>query len=151
MWVLVYEKLKGAKSIYAPYLNILPTQYTTTNNWSTQELDELQDSQLAFESKNRASGMIDDFNDGIDKLKAHNIDTSNVSFKLYQWASHAVRTRCFQINDTHEHVMVPFSDLLNHLETANTYWYEENGVFKMFGGPFKQGEEAFGNYRGDFS
>jgi hypothetical protein len=116
------------------------------------ELDETQDPLFKASALERRKSLYIMYNEGMDILFQNNISIpKGVTYQNYAWASRAVRTRCFQINDTHDHVMVPMADLLNHKETQDTWWHEQDGAFVMWGGPFHPGQEVFGNYRGDFS
>lgn len=46
MLVMLYEYLKGAESKWAPYFQVLPTQFDTLMFWSQAELYELQGSAI---------------------------------------------------------------------------------------------------------
>ena len=91
------------------------------------------------------------FLEGLDIMARNNIPLPDVDIDLYNWASHAVRTRCFQVNNTLDHVLVPFADMVNHDELSNTWWYGEDDIFIMRGGPYKIGDQVFASYGGDYS
>ena len=152
IWGVVFERAKGATSKFAPYLDIIPKEFTTGDTWGEDELGATQDEIFKREAKVRKQGLYDMYNEGLEILfEINHTIPDEVTFQTYAWAARSVRTRCFQINDTHDHVMVPMADLLNHKETQDTWWHEQKGEFIMWGGPFRPGQEVFGNYRGDFT
>jgi hypothetical protein len=107
IWGLTFERLKGNSSKFAPFIDIIPKQFTTTDTWTHDELAELQDSPFAYDAKMQKSGIYDLFNTGMDRMFKLNISIpENLKFSTYSWATKAVRTRCFEVNSTFDHVMV---------------------------------------------
>ena len=58
---MVNERLKGSQSFWAPYLEMLPRPLTICE-WSSEELEELQDSHVVERSHRRADNLRATFN-----------------------------------------------------------------------------------------
>lgn len=117
------------------------------------ELDELHDDNLKESVVEDQVFRRAHFQHLRDLLSKHNISLPGLGFELYSWAHAAASTRCFELNATAQHVLVPFADLLNHHPQSPTVWDVRDGAFTMrvSGGGFERGTQVFNNYGGDQS
>jgi hypothetical protein len=153
MLVLMYEVLKDKESFFSPYLDILPTSFDTLILWPLEDLRELQDASREEDITTEQVYRKAQREDLLTRLKSQGLNTlaSQISLPLYLWAHAVSSTRCFELNNTLQHILVPFADLLNHHPESPTTWREESGTFVMSvdGGGFERGTQVFNNYGGD--
>jgi hypothetical protein len=98
--VLISEKLKGNASFYAPYLNILPKEFSNLALWSPQELDELQENIAIEEIANEKYWSNKHYEEMKTLLEKASLSTEGFTYDLFAWAELVGGTRCFQVNET---------------------------------------------------
>jgi hypothetical protein len=118
---LLQEMKLGESSKFAPYISMLPRQYTTTNWFGEQEIGVLEGTYtltLAKEERESAEQIIQ-------TVRQH---TSDHSPQEIIWGLSAITSRAFTIRRPgRKHLdMIPFlapgSDLLNHKHSAKVGW-----------------------------
>lgn len=110
--MLVYEKLKGNGSLWAPYFDILPL-YVSNFAFSGFLPGELQEEKLEKDATNTLSRMKADF-----KVFQKTVKSSwpssvpQPSFDIYQWASSIIDSRALRFEG---HVnLIPVADIFNY-------------------------------------
>ena len=151
--VLCYEMLKDRASRFWPYLNVLPVSFDLLELWGESEIKELQDGsreQEVVTERLFRKANLEELRTILVRHHLRNI-SKEIVFPLYLWARAVVSTRCFELNLTMQHVLVPFADLLNHHIESPTTWTERSGFFVMHtkGGGFERGTQVYNNYGGD--
>jgi len=149
---MVFERLRGADSFWAPYFDVLPMPGSIAD-WSVDELKELQHPRLEMEARTRHPRMKLVFERVFDFLCTTYptlFPRERVTFDLFRWAWGTIQARAFgrRLPWT---ALVPFADCLNHANVATKYDFDVggNGVFRLrptAGNAYAKGAEVFNSY-----
>jgi hypothetical protein len=147
------EVLKGKDSFFAPFIGILPDTFSNPTYWEPSELEEIQDRHMLDDTKDEIYWMTKSFQIFTELAEKENVSTKGLNLEIYRWATTVYQTRCFELNSSYVHTLVPMADLLNHDETSSTTWQVRDEAFVMFAdqGGFSKGSQVYNNYGGDFS
>lgn len=153
-YVLLRERALGNSSFWKPYLDLLPTTLHSLGQWSVRDLRHLQDDDF-FLPRQREERRWEwlEYRDLKERLRRELLPRW-FTFKTYLWATAVVTSRCFDLNSTLRHTLVPFADLLNHDETSGTRWGLSNAqaqVLLYSYDAISNGAQVFNNYGGDMS
>ncbi|KAH9253493.1 hypothetical protein BASA81_008540 [Batrachochytrium salamandrivorans] len=153
-YVLLREHSLGNNSFWKPYIDLLPTTFHSLGQWSVKDLRHLQDDDF-FLTKQREERRWEwyEYRDLKERLRKELLPRW-FTFKTYLWATAVVTTRCFDLNSTLRHTLVPFADLFNHDETSGTRWGLSNaqGQVLMYSYDIIPHQtQVYNNYGGDMS
>lgn len=154
--MIEYTKLN---SFWAPYLQILPSTYSTILYLTHDELVQMKGSPLLEEVikiKRNVARQYAYFSMKLDTLNSKNkIPLSTFTFEFYRWALSTVMTRqnsvpCKSDNDKWTLTLIPLWDLCNHRNgNLCTDFNTENDSLVFYSmNELKPGDEIF-NYYGD--
>eukprot|EP01138_Halocafeteria_seosinensis_P001389 gb/GECG01001425.1/.p1 GENE.gb/GECG01001425.1/~~gb/GECG01001425.1/.p1 ORF type:complete len:450 (+),score=44.15 gb/GECG01001425.1/:1-1350(+) len=147
---LVNEKLKGHQSFWAAYLSMLPRPLTICE-WSSEELEQLQDTQLVDRSHRRAVTLRNTFNNAKIAIEAkfpEHLNWSHFSLPNFLWAWRTIQARAFG-RFLPWTALVPFADCLNHANVPVKYSYDSNCNFLMRptkSNRYPKGQEVYNSY-----
>jgi hypothetical protein len=104
--LLMYERLRGADSFWAPYINILPTTYDHTLTYTESELTQLQDPFLHYITEGLNAEIKRDQEKILGNLRSYAIPNfDNYTTDLFRWAWYTVGSRCFQFAGVSSHTL----------------------------------------------
>ncbi|KAF0974734.1 hypothetical protein FDP41_006208 [Naegleria fowleri] len=143
-------------SIYFPYLNMLPQNFTTAIYFDEDDLNELRGTNLYKSVTSIKDNLNHVFNSKVTFLKERrkNLIDDNYTFERFMWAFSAVWSRVFPIEyvENNEKVIVPtllpMVDILNHKFNAKiTYFTGSDGKFYLkTRESLKKGDSVYNNY-----
>lgn len=145
--------MRGERSFYAPYINILPEKFNALPLWTIREVAELQESSSKIRQITKEALLLrqryDFLKNEADALGL--VAANKLTFSIYTWALMVVETRCFELTDGVQHALVPLADLLNHHPESPVTWHVSKSRFHLItrGGGFERGTQLFSNYGGD--
>jgi len=96
---ILYEKQKGEKSFWFPYLNILPEKCDCLLNWDDEEIDEVQDKILIDDAQKEFEEISTCWNKFYNCLSKYPMffKQETISFSQFKWAYILIYTRLFSI------------------------------------------------------
>ncbi|XP_013400368.1 SET domain-containing protein 4 isoform X2 [Lingula anatina] len=123
---LINEQLKGVDSFWHPYIQVLPTDFTTPVYYSQEELQWLptrarQAAMEQIQTVTRQYLELKEFMSNI--IKSHQKLAETFSYEHFRWAWCVVNTRSvymlqprcqFLSNEIDHYALAPYLDLLNH-------------------------------------
>jgi len=97
MSYILYEKQKGEKSFWYPYLSILSEDYDCLLNWDEEEINEVQDKILIDDAESQFTEVTDCWEDWYDCLKKYPeyFEEEYISFVQFKWCYILIYTRLF--------------------------------------------------------
>lgn len=107
-------------SYWKPFLNMIPQEYSQSIFFNTEEMHELEGSNLHLLTEKLKHQIKVDYNHIFPKLflEFPEVFTSEGDFGIaqYKWALATIWSRAFDltINGQKQRVLVPFADLFNH-------------------------------------
>ncbi|XP_004346792.1 hypothetical protein CAOG_05107 [Capsaspora owczarzaki ATCC 30864] len=153
---LLREKALGARSAWAPYIEILPKKLSNLLFFNDGELAQLQNEQLVEQVSQQKSELQGRFL----ALRQHEADIFGGKAELvlsdFLWARAIVLSRAFTIHA--RRYLIPFADLLNHrfhptrgLDESGEFFYRhhdfQNGMFLLTcDRPVNENEEVEDDY-----
>lgn len=152
LWLL-YERNLGADSFFAPYINMLPQEFSMLYEYDAAELGDLMGTAVYQEVIDRQARNKWEYNvlfptvsKAFPKLLGRNITWAD-----WHWAKTIVNSRCFGFSHAglKDVGLVPFADLPNHENVPVSWQITENetSTFDMVTKKsWKKGEEVFINY-----
>ena len=124
--LLMHERSLGARSFWAPYVNILPTAEDVGQTWLWEEEDLAQlegsgildatDSLRAKIEREHAALLTD-------VITPNALDEDAFSFEAFQWAMSMLLSRAIDLRETQQLALVPYADLLNHSPYCSSYFF----------------------------
>ncbi|XP_078699190.1 SET domain-containing protein 4-like [Branchiostoma floridae x Branchiostoma belcheri] len=130
---LIAEKSRGKDSFWYPYLQTLPTSYTTPSYFSTAEVDALPPAvrEATLQHRRVLQGSYKSLKASLHTLEPLFPDWKAVfTFKSYRWAWATVYTRSvykkgpgwefLDPSDPDVYALAPFLDMLNHSPSVQT-------------------------------
>ena len=117
-----YEQLKGLKSQWYPYLQVLPKDTNTPTNWTENEINEMQDKRFieyVFSEKKEILACWDELESVIKNfpnLFPHNI--VNIGSFTEFWALSSSRCFCSKARLS---TFAPYADFVNHENVDSFY------------------------------
>jgi hypothetical protein len=149
----MYEKTKeGGASFWAPWLELLPTQFNSTIFWSDRDVSLIEGTNLYDTTKSYRSKIKRDYDDLFHKLfkKFPAVFHKRVyTLKLYEWALGAVWSHRIEtvVDGSKQTYMVPLVDLCNHSHSSKLAQKLNGEVFTVAGEQsVKAGDQIFVNY-----
>jgi hypothetical protein len=123
--LVIHEKSKGRKSIWKYFFEVLPERLENLCDWTSEELEELQDVDLMtdiqirkekyFSSYRVLQGILNSFQEFFPEF---------VSLEQVEWAWKIIWTRCFMRSAQHS-ALIPFADFFNHGESSTCFYFED--------------------------
>ncbi len=97
---ILYEKQKGEKSFWQPYLSVLPETCDCMLNWDDEEIDEVQDKMLISDAQQEFQEISQSWSEWYSCLQQHPgfFREETISFGMYKWAYVLIYTRLFSIS-----------------------------------------------------
>lgn len=121
---MISEKYKGQASDWAAFLGYQPKHPSNTQDWSNEELDELQDPDLVLDTKKTLESHIELYNNWKKALSEYpeRFTEEMLALSEYTWAIRLISTRTFGKFAPYV-TFFPVGELLNHdnVETFYTY------------------------------
>ena len=121
---LISEKYKGNESEWAAFIGYQPKHPSNTQDWTREELEELQDPDLIFDTTKSLETHLEAWNKWKTALATHTERFSEEMLALseYTWAIRLIGTRTFGKFAPYV-TFFPVGELLNHdnVETFYTY------------------------------
>jgi len=96
---LIWEKLKGEKSFWYPYISVLPEETEWLMDWNSEEISELQDSILSRDTQVESKELNEIWNMLFECYKKYPKffpDTNSLK-KHIKWAYFIIYSRAFRI------------------------------------------------------
>lgn len=117
--MLLWERSLGSESRWAPWIKVLPREYSQPLFWSPSERAELKGSNLAVLTDTLDEQVRQDYLTMVTPLVEkfpQQFHSENFSEQLFRWALATIWSRAFdtQVNGRPLRVLVPFADLFNH-------------------------------------
>lgn len=121
---LLHERAKGEASFWYPFLRVLPSEVEVLYDWSSEDIEELQDPDLQFDANNRYTHNCELWTEFNEALKEHPdlFPEEMISFNNFHWAWKLIMTRCFG-KYSPSTSFGPVAELLNHSNTQTVYIY----------------------------
>ncbi|XP_047049999.1 fructose-bisphosphate aldolase-lysine N-methyltransferase, chloroplastic-like [Lolium rigidum] len=114
--LILREAARGADSLWAPYLAILPRHTDSTIFWSEEELLEIQGTQLLSTTMGVKEYVQSEFDNVEAQIIAPNKDLfpGTITCDDFLWAFGVLRSRVFPELRGDKLALIPFADLINH-------------------------------------
>lgn len=129
--LLMSEKLKGSKSLWKPYFDVLPdaAEVYPSYIWREEELDLLKGSPVYAASQSLRSKLEREFSEVkvniLDRYAAQlPVSVDKYSKELFLWAFVMLFSRAARLSSKlsgEELALVPYADLMNHNPYSRTY------------------------------
>ncbi|KAL6069106.1 SET domain-containing protein 4, variant 3 [Balamuthia mandrillaris] len=168
---LLWERHLGTRSFWHPFIQQLPTSFTTSLYFTNEELQECQSDKFVEEvnrHKTELARMHEDLQAFLQTHKtfferqeqtanssspspssySSSFCTNGISLEDIYWAVSVVNTRaCYMDVDTNDtNTLVPFADFLNHnnnVQSVGEFRKESDEYRIVTRTPFKKGEQVF--------
>ena len=151
IYLLCFERLKGAHSFFAPYFDILPNFSDVLDVWKDDEIAELQDETL----QKRVNRVATDHQEAWDLAKkALNVTAAELPVDVFVWAYRVAFSRAHRMDGGRYLAITPHVDMMNHHPTGNAHVVESAdapyGIMLKATMPIDAGDQILTNY-GRFS
>lgn len=125
---MLYEKSKGQSSSWAPFLAYQPKDPCNTQDWSPEELKELQDEDLIYDSEKSLENHINLWNQWKSILEKYpeKFTAEMLDYKNFTWVIRLIGTRTFGKFAPYT-TFFPVGELLNHDNVETYYIYLNPG------------------------
>lgn len=121
---MLYEKAKGESSEWGPFLRYQPKNPSNLQDWTSEELSELQDADLVHDTVKSLEAHIETWNNWKNVLSKYpdKFTEEMLALSEYTWAIRLIGTRTFGKFAAYT-TFFPVGELLNHdnVETFYTY------------------------------
>ncbi|OMJ82728.1 hypothetical protein SteCoe_16493 [Stentor coeruleus] len=122
---MIWEKYKGSESKWAAFIKYQPKNPTTIQDWTTEELDVLQDYDLKIDAEQRKKYLVYGWNHWKSTLEKFPQFTSEMlKLEEYTWAFRVIGTRSFGKFMPYI-TLIPVGELLNHDNVETYYIYQK--------------------------
>ncbi|CAG9319310.1 unnamed protein product [Blepharisma stoltei] len=121
---LIWEKCKGSNSVWYEFIISQPVQVEILQDWSIEEIQQLQDEDLEYESQSQLSAEIklySDWKQAIEKYPQY-FQPNMLDYAEFNWAYKLIGTRAF-VKFVPHWTLAPIAELLNHHNTSTFYCY----------------------------
>jgi histone-lysine N-methyltransferase SETD3 len=127
--LLMNERLKGSKSDWKPYLDVLPSKEDVNPSfvWTDEELESLKGSPVYMASKflnQKVKNEYEGLKDTVFKKYSTVFPQDKFTYELFEWAFVMLFSRAARLSSKsggEELALVPYADLMNHNPYSNTY------------------------------
>lgn len=160
MFYLLHEKSKGDKSLFFPYIDLLPKKFDIPYYWDEIELNFLKGSEIIADVYDERNKIRNNYN----RIKSQLIDknkglfsTKHFSYQIYEWAYHILNSRTIWVQNVgNVRSLIPLLDAVNckelhdksrlHMSTKDL---SLQAVITKSPDRFTKGEQVFENYGSD--
>ncbi|KAJ2721685.1 hypothetical protein GGI07_003800 [Coemansia sp. Benny D115] len=152
---LVHERYQaGAKSFWAPYIDILPAEFHTPLFFNEKELGVLRGTPAEHAIEDRRNDLETEYRRAAAAVSGK-MSEEVMTFERYAWAASAVMSRAFSKalmegydeQSAGSQVLLPLLDMVNHQARRRVTWLAHaNGVGFVTGSLLEGGQQVFNNY-----
>eukprot|EP01094_Clydonella_sp_ATCC50884_P024146 TRINITY_DN597_c0_g1_i2.p1 TRINITY_DN597_c0_g1~~TRINITY_DN597_c0_g1_i2.p1 ORF type:complete len:353 (-),score=61.06 TRINITY_DN597_c0_g1_i2:853-1797(-) len=147
LWTLE-QKYKGAESLWAPYIDVLPESFTIPTVVCSEEMlepvAELQEAKKLLQAKEMEdqllSGAWDFLKETFFPHFQRTYPQEKISLDELRWAYHAIKTR------TWSNLQIPWVDMFNHASQGSLPSRDKNNFILHADRDYAAGEEVFISY-----
>jgi hypothetical protein len=120
---IIWEKYKGEKSKWFHFIRNQPTHFDVLQDWSVEELQMLQDSEVVFDTKQSIAGCMKRYGEWKKVMLKSKLFTPEMTeYKEFLWVYRLLATRTFGKFCPHT-TFAPIAEFINHNNTATYYYY----------------------------
>jgi len=130
--LLIHERSLGARSFWAPYIDILPSAEEVGQTWLWEESDRaLLEGSGIMDSTASLRAKIDREHATLlaDVIIPNRLDETVFSLAAFEWAMSMLLSRAIDLRETQELALVPYADLLNHSPYCSSYFFYNEVAF----------------------
>ncbi|OMJ89136.1 hypothetical protein SteCoe_8764 [Stentor coeruleus] len=119
---IIYEKSKGSKSEWAPFLAYQPRDPSNIQDWASEDVKELQDEDLIYDTEKSLESHVKLWNEWKSTLEKYpdKFTGEMLEYKEFTWAVRLIGTRTFGKFAPYT-TFFPVGELLNH-DNVETYY-----------------------------
>ncbi|KAK9448323.1 uncharacterized protein V1518DRAFT_312045 [Limtongia smithiae] len=151
---LCRERILGNESVWAPYINILPTSFDTPLYFTDAELALLAGTNIYGDVDLRRAAWEEEWKNAVSFVpNSAMIPAKLYTWELYLWACTVLSSRSFpsklvlKTEGLSYPVLVPLVDSLNHRPLTPVYWGDLDNTFSIYAAQtIEAGHEVFNNY-----
>jgi hypothetical protein len=157
---LLRERALGGKSVWAPYINALPSTVPQISLWSDQELDLLEDEKVAKrarETRAEVEALYSSLSGALQALIGPRALEKAADLAAFQWAISLIDSRALNLQGFK--YLVPIADMVNHfphpiarsMQDGSFFLdhhklTEEGGIVVQADRPVNEGQEVVEDY-----
>lgn len=120
---LLWEKKKGEQSRWFHFIKNQPREYGTLQDWTVEELQQLQDSEAVYDAKQHIAANMKRYTQWKKVMLKSKVFTNEMTdYKEYLWGLRILSTRSFGKFCPHT-TLAPIAEFFNHHNTVTYYYY----------------------------
>lgn len=120
---LIWEKFKGEQSKWAFFIKNQPERFDVLQDWSCEELEMLQDSDVVFDTEQQVKAGKKKYQAWKDVMIESGVfDEGMTEYGLFVWVNRLLATRSFGKFCPYS-TFAPIAEFINHHNTSTYYYY----------------------------